>query len=127
MEWERNPKSFLCAVVFGIYKNSIRKNARHERLAPSESMEGKEEGVRDFGKDMEQEYLQKELNGKIRECIDLLPEKYRLSLILYYILEMSLVEAAHVMKVPQGTVKSRLFKGRKLMRKRLEGIGIEGI
>lgn len=49
-----------------------------------------------------------------------LPEKLMAVVTLRYIGELSLVEIAETLKIPVGTVKSRLHKALKIMRKKLE-------
>jgi len=46
--------------------------------------------------------------------------KYRLSIIVSYFLQLSYEEAAHVLSLPEKTVKSRLFTARQLLREALE-------
>lgn len=46
-------------------------------------------------------------------------------LILFYLEELTLVQASDVLGVPVGTVKSRLFRARRMLRERLEGKGFE--
>lgn len=50
------------------------------------------------------------------EAIDGLPEKYRVAVILFYFQDMDIAATSHVMGVPEGTVKSRLSKARKLLK-----------
>ena len=40
---------------------------------------------------------------------------------------MSLDEIAKSLKIPKGTVKSRLHKGRQIIKKELEDMGYEGL
>ena len=54
--------------------------------------------------------------GPLYEAIDGLPEKLRLAVILYYFEEMDFSATAKVMGIPEGTVKSRLSKARKLLK-----------
>ena len=61
---------------------------------------------------------------EIKEAIDSLPEKIKLTVILYYVEDYSVKEIKSILRVPEGTVKSRLSKGRKLLKKAL-GDGIE--
>ena len=56
----------------------------------------------------------------LHEMIDQLPEKLRLTLILYYFREMSVESTAKVLNIPNGTVKSRLSKARKMLKEALE-------
>lgn len=55
------------------------------------------------------------------EAIDRLPEKYRIAVILFYFQNMDVASTAHVMGIPEGTVKSRLSKARKLLKEVLDG------
>lgn len=54
------------------------------------------------------------------EAIDKLPDKLRLTVILFYFRDMDISSTATVLKVPAGTVKSRLNKARKLLKEMLE-------
>ncbi len=45
-----------------------------------------------------------------------LDEKYRLPLVLYYVEGYSMEETARMLRMPQGTLKSRLHRGRLLLR-----------
>lgn len=54
------------------------------------------------------------------EAIDRLPEKYRIAVILFYFQNMDVAATAHVMGIPEGTVKSRLSKARKLLKEVLD-------
>ena len=45
-----------------------------------------------------------------------LDEKYRLPLQLYYVEAYSLAEVARMLRLPQGTVKSRMSRGRERLR-----------
>ncbi|HBE14930.1 MAG TPA: RNA polymerase subunit sigma [Ruminococcaceae bacterium] len=57
---------------------------------------------------------------EIGDLIDRLPEKIRLTLILFYIEDYSIKEIKETLRIPEGTVKSRLNKGRALLKKWLE-------
>lgn len=57
---------------------------------------------------------------EIGDLIDRLPEKIRLTLILFYIEDYSIKEIKETLRIPEGTVKSRLNKGRTLLKKWLE-------
>ena len=43
-----------------------------------------------------------------------------------YLSDFSIEQIAEILKKPPGTIKSRLFKGRRLIKKRLEEAGYEG-
>ena len=50
------------------------------------------------------------------QAISLLPPKIRLAVVLYYVEGYSTLEIKEILKIPQGTVKSRLAKGRKSLK-----------
>lgn len=60
----------------------------------------------------------KELDTKIDviSALDVLPEEYRLPITLCDLEELSYEEAAESLEVPVGTLRSRLHRGRKLLR-----------
>lgn len=59
--------------------------------------------------------------SSLYEAIDRLPEKYRMAVILFYFQDMDITATAHVMGIPEGTVKSRLSKARKRLKEVLDG------
>lgn len=73
--------------------------------------------------DVEEGYLQKELTVQVRQIMQTLPEKFQVPLLLFYLSDCSIEQIAAVIKKPSGTVKSRLFKGRSLIKQRLEDAG----
>jgi RNA polymerase sigma factor (sigma-70 family) len=61
----------------------------------------------------------KEISGLLRSEIDKMPVHYRTILTLYHLDQMSYKEIGDSMDLPEGTVKSYLFRGRKLLKERL--------
>lgn len=55
----------------------------------------------------------------IRFAVQALPEKYREAVVLYYFHDQSVSQAALTLGVPEGTVKTRLSRGRGLLRRKL--------
>ena len=56
------------------------------------------------------------LSVEIGEAIDSLPEKQRITILLYYVEDYSVEEIKSILKIPEGTVKSRLSKARKQLK-----------
>jgi RNA polymerase sigma-70 factor (ECF subfamily) len=56
---------------------------------------------------------------RVWAAIDALPERLRLVVLLASIQEHDLAQVASALAIPEGTVKSRLFKARALLRERL--------
>ena len=57
-----------------------------------------------------------EVSSEIRIAIESLPVKIRQVIVLYYIEDFSVKEIKSIVKIPEGTVKSRLSKGRALLK-----------
>ena len=69
---------------------------------------------------VEKAYLEKERRCPVREAVAKLDEKYRIPVYLYYTVQLSVADIAEVMKLPTATVKNRLHRARKLLKKELE-------
>jgi RNA polymerase sigma-70 factor (ECF subfamily) len=71
------------------------------------------------------------LDDKVRQAIDELPDDFRHAVIMADIEDKSYKEIAEIMNRPIGTVMSRLFRGRKLLREKLgdyaheHGVGVK--
>jgi RNA polymerase sigma-70 factor, ECF subfamily len=63
----------------------------------------------------------REQSKKILEELQALPVEYRMAVHLCDVEELSYEEAAEVMEVPIGTVRSRLSRGRCMIREQLDG------
>lgn len=61
-----------------------------------------------------------ELQALVQAALADLDPKHRAVLVLYYLHDYAVNEIADITGVPEGTVKSRLFHARKLLRQRLE-------
>ncbi len=62
------------------------------------------------------------LPERLQEALDALPEEYRVAVILVDIEEMNYQEAATALGIPIGTVRSRVSRGRGILRKLLTTI-----
>jgi RNA polymerase sigma-70 factor, ECF subfamily len=66
------------------------------------------------------ESLAREDRARIRSAVSLLPELYRVVIVLRYFNELSVEEIAHVTRRPASTVGVQLLRGRALLRSALE-------
>lgn len=62
----------------------------------------------------------KDTAAYVNMLIDQLPEQYRIVLTLYHLNEFSYQEIEDITEMPEGTIKSYLFRGRKLLKEKLE-------
>ena len=123
LDWERNPRALFFSFAHNLLKSGRRKQARRNKLAPCSDFDDETETVLHSEESIEEDYLQKELITEIRQIIQTLPEKFQVPLILFYFSDCPIEQIATIIKKPPGTVKSRLFKGRKLIKKGLEDAG----
>ena len=123
LDWERNPRALFFSFAHNLWKSGRRKQARRNKLAPCSDFDDETETVLHSEESIEEDYLKKELITEIRQIIQTLPEKFQVPLILFYLSDCSIEQIAAIIKKPPGTVKSRLFKGRKLIKKGLEDAG----
>jgi RNA polymerase sigma-70 factor (ECF subfamily) len=65
------------------------------------------------------------LDEEITAAIDALPEDYRSAVVLSDIQGLRYAEIAEILGIPEGTVKSRLFRGRRMLQKKLVGYATE--
>jgi len=112
----RNPQGYLFSVTMFLWKSWKRKHARRNRLAPIRPFD---ENLM-FDHDMEYAFITKEENRVVRAVVDGLPDKFKIPILMHYSVGMGLGDIAAALNLPSGTVKSRLFKARKLIEKGLD-------
>lgn len=122
IEENRNPKGFLISIAVKLWKNKSRKYARRSKIAPQEELIDGADYSYIFYDNLTPEdiVISRELIVTIHRAVDTLNDKLRLPLYLYYTADMSNREIANILKIPQGTVKSRLFKAKRLVRDYME-------
>jgi RNA polymerase sigma-70 factor (ECF subfamily) len=106
---------WLFAIARRALMDRLRQKYAAPRLAPIEEADITAEPD---ARDLEAE------SRLLHEELDALPVVEREVLALFYLQELSLTELAQVLDVPVGTVKSRLFRARRLLRERLVAKGM---
>ena len=125
LDWQQNPRAFFFSVANNLWKSDRRKWARRNTIAPSSNIDEETEAVLRSEENVEENYFRKELIAEVNRIIQTLPEKIRIPLTLFYLSDCSIEQIAIIIKKPPGTVKSRLSKGRSIIKKRLEEYGYE--
>lgn len=125
LDWKQNQKALFFSIVHSLWKSDKRKQARRSLIAPCSRLDDEIQSVLYADENVEEDFFQKELIAQVDAVIQTLPEKIRVPLILFYLSDCSIAQIAAIIKKPPGTVKSRLFKGRKLIQKRMEEAGYE--
>lgn len=70
----------------------------------------------------EEQVEKMEMQERIHYEIGRLPDKYRSVIILRYIEELPLQEIGDILKLPLGTVKTRVHRGREALRKQMSNV-----
>jgi RNA polymerase sigma-70 factor (ECF subfamily) len=117
-----NVKAWLFTILRNTYINSYRKVVRQQRVdfeqvvplhaAPETSSEWTDRGS-------VEEMLRHVVQDDVKRALDELPEEYRMVVLLADLEDFSYKEISAIVGCPVGTVMSRLFRGRRLLRKSL--------
>lgn len=123
-----NPRSFLVSVAIKIWKNTVRKNNRRKLIAPSTNIDDYNlVDIKDISTNTEKDIIRRETEYEVNLIVSKLEDKFKLPIIMHYTAQMSLDEIAKSLKIPKGTVKSRLHKARQIIKRELEDMGYEGL
>ena len=71
----------------------------------------------DSGVDIEDDFIKKELENHTHNCLDKMPVIYKEPLSLYYLEEKSYEEISDILRIPIGTVGTRINRSKALMKK----------
>jgi RNA polymerase sigma-70 factor (ECF subfamily) len=101
--------SFRRGARFSTWLYRICVNAVHDQRAkrPTAPLEETFEPA-----DPRDEFLAHELSSAFQQALGVLEEDYRTAVVLYDVLGCSYAEIAELTQVAEGTVKSRIFRGR---------------
>lgn len=115
----KNPRAFLIGIAIRLWKNKRRKYLWRQKIAPTEELY---ENVSIRSESTPEDIvISNELSIIIHNAVDKLSDKYKIPLYMYYTAEMSIEDIASALKIPQGTVKSRLYNARKALKTILGG------
>jgi RNA polymerase sigma-70 factor, ECF subfamily len=111
-----NCKAWLFTIMYSIFVNRYHKERREPESVPVEELE--ENFHRSLATPEWDPYLVQDrrvMATEVSQALDKLPESFRLAVLLVDVEEMSYEEAAAILNCPLGTLRSRLFRARKLL------------
>ena len=128
--WDRFESGTNCrAWLMTILRNGFINSYRRDRSGPvkvefEEVAEGHGSGSL-YEADPEGRVFDRLVNEHVLRAIEELPEEFRVPVVLADIEGMGYQEVAQTMGIPVGTVKSRLFRGRKRLQVSLHRFAVE--
>ena len=111
-----NCKAWLFTIMYSVFVNKYRKEQREPESVSVEELE--EKFHRFLAAAKWDPYLEQDagmMEAEVSQALNNLPEIFRLAVLLVDIEEMSYEEAAAILNCPLGTLRSRLFRARKLL------------
>lgn len=121
----RNPKSYLLSVAVYLWKNRRRKAGWRRKIANIRA-DSRDDASSHCdvieNNSPEEKLIRKETITTVRGAVDRLPDKMKVTVLLYYMEERTVAEIAEILHIPSGTVKSRLHQARQILRRELENI-----
>lgn len=123
-----NCRAWLLTILYNTFRTAYRRGDRERPAISSEEFEQKVE-TRSFVEpslsDDPERIIGDRMNGRlIEQALESIPKEFREALLLVDLHEMNYQEVAEALSVPVGTVKSRVSRGRALMRYAIEKLSI---
>ncbi len=122
-----NLKAWLIKIMTNIFLNGLKKSGRRPPLVAIESMDELVSEADDHGTGISssEPAFRECLSDTVARALDELPVEYRVPVLLCGVDGLSYVEIAEAMQCPVGTVMSRLYRGRRILERRLAGYARE--
>jgi RNA polymerase sigma-70 factor (ECF subfamily) len=122
--WERytpgtNAKGWLLTILRHLFINEYRRKSRHPETVDVDTIEPFALFQEVQEEDPQGAFFDKIVDDEVLRAIDQLPEAFREAVTLSDVEGLSYEEVAKVLDVPVGTVKSRLYRGRRLLQAKL--------
>jgi RNA polymerase sigma-70 factor, ECF subfamily len=118
-----NCRAWMLTILFNNFRNGYRKSSREQPAASAEEFERKVEGesLRSDPATSNPEAMLagKGVEGEVESALAGLPAEFREAILLVDVEELSYQEVSGVLDIPIGTVKSRVSRGRAMLRDRL--------
>lgn len=113
----QNQKSWLLSIAMNMSRNYLKKK---NRILLKENFNFLSSKRFDNTQNIERTIQLNENKSELVDLLNKLPVRIRKVMVLKYVHDCKDREIAQILKIPEGTVKSRLFKGKKLMQKFIE-------
>jgi len=105
--------TWLFTIAANLCRNRLRYRRNHPVAEPSTPVRG--------GADPAHHVAEEDRHAEIREALNGLPYSYRAPLILRFYNDLAYQDIAMVLSIPEGTVKTRIHRGKAMLKERIEG------
>jgi RNA polymerase sigma-70 factor (ECF subfamily) len=119
-----NCRAWLLTILYNVFRNGYRQSMR-EQVSPGPDDFDRELEARsaELAHDsLENAVLGQLMDHEVESALAALPDEFKAAILLVDVEEFSYLEAAEVLSVPIGTVRSRLSRGRSMMRRALQNL-----
>jgi len=114
-----NAKGWLLTILRNAFINEYRRRTRHPEPVDLDTIEPFVVFDDVQEEDPQGAFFDKIVDEEVLRAVDQLPEAFKEAVMLSDVEGLSYDEVAKVLEVPVGTVKSRLFRGRRLLQAKL--------
>jgi len=126
--WEQyrlgtNARAWLFTILYHVFVNRRRSDGREVFYSDIDEVGPHVEHAADA--DPEGEFYDAIVDDEVIRAIDSLPAHYREAVMLSDVHEFRYAEIASILGVPEGTAKSRLFRGRRMLQRKLLRYAVE--
>ncbi|TCS83221.1 RNA polymerase sigma factor [Tepidibacillus fermentans] len=115
--YEKSLKAWLSMMMTNRFRDKVRKKSL--KMVAIEDNLLSPQSIHSYAPSVEEEVENKMTLEKVKEEIEKLPEIYRNVLILRHFDGLSYSEISEALQIPEGTVKTQLFRARKMLKSRL--------
>ena len=105
--------TWLMRIAYNTALNSMKKRKSYVSLADGAEIEYQ-------GDNPEEKQLNECIILSVREAVNSLPDNYRICIDLYFFYDMSYTDIAAVTELPLNTIKSHIFRAKKILREYLK-------
>jgi len=114
-----NAKGWLLTILRHAFINEYRRRTRHPETVDLDAIEPFSVFEELQDDDPQGTFFDRIVDDEVLRAIDQLPEQFRETVVLSDVEGLSYEEIARVLDVPVGTVKSRLFRARRMLQGKL--------
>jgi RNA polymerase sigma-70 factor (ECF subfamily) len=120
-----NAKAWLVTILRNAFINEYRRRTRRPETVDVDTLEPYAVFPEVQDEDPQGTFFDRIVDDEVLKAIDELPEAFREAVVLSDVEGMSYQEIARILKIPVGTVKSRLFRGRHALQDKLYRYAVE--